>query len=181
MRTAPSAFTRRLDREFGGRLRIRWSSERGEWHVEQRVARAHLAQHRLNDNDDAGIRQRDGYDYLMAIREGDRMPCPRCGRTVKVPVMVQGEARCSACDTRYGAAYFPLDGDALMQYLRRLDPYLGWRDRILKDIEAANAAVPRRHERNLENAIETGVKDRWLDIAGIPHVGYTGREKAWVR
>jgi hypothetical protein len=181
MRTAPSAFTRRLQKEFGGRLRIRWSSERGEWHVEQRVSRAHLPQHRINDNDDAGIRQRDGYDYLLAIREGDRMPCPRCGGTTRVPVMATGEARCPSCDTRYAAAYFPLEGDALIQYLRRLDPTLGWHREIVKNIEAANAAVPRRQQRALDNALETGVKDRWKDIAEIPHVGYTGREKAWDR
>src|SRR5574343_1629107 len=116
MRIAPSAFTARLEREFGGRLRIRWSTQRGEWHIEQKVARAHLPQYYLYENDDAGIRQRDGYDYLLAIREGDRMPCPRCGHTVKVPVMVTGEARCDRCGKRYGAAYFPLEGDALIQY-----------------------------------------------------------------
>jgi hypothetical protein len=37
--TPPELFVEKLEREFGRRLRIRWSHERSEWHIEQKIRR----------------------------------------------------------------------------------------------------------------------------------------------
>ena len=186
MRQPPSTFAARLQREFGGRLRIRWSTQRGEWQVEQKVARASVPRFRLSDNDDDAIRMWDGYDFLMAVREGDRMPCPYDGTTLKVPAMGTGEVTCTYCklrgrEGRYAAAYFPLDGDGLIQYLRRLDPILGWNRNMARDADRHNAAITSGYERAVSNTIEASTKEHWTQLVGIPHVGFTGREKAWER
>lgn len=181
MYTPPSGFTAQLQREFGGRLRIRWSDKRGEWHIEQRVGRAVVPPRFVSDYDDDSIRARDGYAFVMAIRPGDRMPCPGCGFTVKVPVMHSGEVRCDYCrsrerDGRYAAAYFPL-GTALIQHLRRIDPLLGWNKNLAAEADARNVAVLRDKEKAVEDAIYGGTSENWKRIAGIPQVGYTGRER----
>ena len=40
MSTIPESFAERLDAAFKGRLRIRWSDARKEYHLEQKVGRA---------------------------------------------------------------------------------------------------------------------------------------------
>lgn len=177
MRNAPSDFSKRLQREFDGRLRVRWSTQRGEWQIEQRVARAHIASSPVLVNDDDGIRAQDGYAFVMSIREGDRMPCSRCSHDVRVPVMSTAEATCPHCKQRAAAAYFPLEGDALIQYLRRLDPLLDWHRELAAWQDDANAAATRAKERDVGNVIEASTKDHWNQLVGIPHVGYTGREQ----
>lgn len=181
MRTPPSDFARRLKREFDDRLRIRWSNKRGEWQIEQRVARSQVAHALISDNDDPAIRARDGFVYVMSVRDGDRMPCPAGdGTTLKVPVNHTGEVTCPTCkrfgrNGRYAAAYFPLDGEALIQYLRRLDPVLGWNRGITKDIDATERAMYAAKQRNVSNAIEAGTLENWKRLAQIPNVGYTGK------
>jgi hypothetical protein len=174
-------FTRRLQREFDGRLRLRWSNKRREWQVEQRVARSQVAPAPISDNDDPAIRARDGFVYVMSVREGDRMPCPTGdGTTLKVPVGHTGEVVCPTCkrygrNGRFAAAYFPLEGDALIQYLRRLDPLLGWNRGITKGIDAQERSVYATKQRNVSNAIEAGTLENWRRLAQIPQFGYTGK------
>jgi hypothetical protein len=182
--TLPVGFARRIQREFDGRLRIRWSNKQREWHVEQRVARSQVAHSPLQNDDDPAIRARDGYVFVMSVREGDRMPCPTGdGTTLKVPVGHTGEVICPTCKRygrtgRFASSYFPLDGEALIQYLRRLDPVLGWNRGITKDIDALERSVHRGRERTVSNAIETGTLENWKRLAEIPHFGYTGKVMA---
>lgn len=179
--TLTGEFARRIQREFDGRLRIRWSNKRREWQVEQRVARSQVAHAPISDGDDSAIRARDGFVYVMSIRDGDRMPCPAGdGTTLRVPVGHTGEVLCPTCKRhgrtgRYAAAYFPLDGDSLIQYLRRLDPLLGWNRGITKDINAQERAVYLAKERKVSNAIEDGALENWKKLAQIPQWGYTGK------
>jgi|GEM_PF-1751416 len=179
--TLTADFARRIQREFDGRLRIRWSNKRREWQVEQRVSRSQVADAHVSDNDDPAIRARDGYVYVMSIRDGDRMPCPAGdGTTLKVPVGHTGEVTCPECKRwgrtgRYAAAYFPLEGDSLIQYLRRLDPLLGWNRGITKDINAQERAVYESQQRKVSNAIEAGTLENWKRLAQIPQWGYTGK------
>jgi len=179
MKHAPSAFVSRLDREFGGRLRIRWSDQREEWHIEQKVGNAVVPAFHVSDFDDEAIRARDGYGFVMAIREGTRMPCPRCGSTLAVPALHTAETRCDSCKRMgyghvYAAAYFPLEGDALIQYLRRLDPLLGHRDEITRDQDEARRRIEASRERHCMNEITAATAENYRRIAGIPQFGYTG-------
>jgi hypothetical protein len=176
----PIDFARRLQDEFNGRLRVRWSVARQEWHIEQRVGRAALPPFRISEIDDRLIRYRDGYAFVMAIRPGDRMPCPTCHLTVKVPVLKTGEAVCSHCqfkgrDGRYKAAYFPLN-DILLEHLRKIDPERGGIERVTAEADQALVQRERSIERNTKNQIEAGIKEDIRRVLQIPQVGYTGKE-----
>lgn len=181
---APEDFQRRLEREFGGRLRIRWSVKRGEFHIEQKVGRASLPPTFVSEADDETIRAKDGYGFVMAIRPGTRMPCPGCSTTLDVPAMRTGEVRCTFCrvkglDGRYAAAYFPLEGDALIQHLRRIDPLNTWRDALAAEADAINRRITASKDRDLSNYNEAVAKDWFNRLVGIPQVGYTGKEHSW--
>lgn len=181
MRNAPDDFQSRLKREFDGRLRIRWSTGKGEWHIEHKVGRAVVPPSPVDETDDEHIRARDGYMFVMAIREGDRMPCPGCGTELRVPILKTAEVKCTYCklsgkDGRYPAAYYPLEGDMLIERLREIDPFRGRGKVIAGMMDQRNKAIMQSRERELTNTIEASTKDNWNRIAGIPSVGYTGRE-----
>jgi len=180
VRQPPIRFTERLERLFDGRLRCRWSHQRGEWHIEYKVGRGRPPAFFVSGYDDAAIRAKDGYALLIAVRTGDRMPCPRCGYEMKVPVRMLAESRCDYCraqglDGRYPAAYFDLDSDSLLDYLARLDPYRSWRHGLHKQADANNERILREKERAFANHIEAVTKDNYNQLVGIPSVGYTGK------
>lgn len=173
-------FQRRLDREFGGRLRIRWSAPRQEYHIEQRVGRAVLPPLRPHHPDeDAFVRARDGYDFLMAIRPGDRLPCPTCHRQLKVAALEFRETTCPHCkeagrDGRIAACYFPLS-EILLDELRARDPLRGGPERMRAMMDAANERLQQARDREFRNYNEDVVKDNFDTLFSIQKVGYTGR------
>ena len=180
MRHAPERLTERLLRLFDGRVRIRWSQQRGEWHLEYKVGRGRPASFFVSGFDDAAIRAADGYAMLLAIRTGDRMPCPRCGYEMAVPVRKLAESRFEYCaaqgrDGRYPAAFFDLDGDSLIEYLSKLDPYRGWRKNLHKQADENNDRLLKSRERDFANRIEATTKDDFRRLVGIQGVGYTGK------
>lgn len=175
-------FQNRLARIFDDRLRVRWSTKRGEWHVEYKIAPGQLAKFPVNSWDDDAIRAKDGYAFILAVREGDRMPCPKCGCTLKVPLFKMAEVKCEYCklqgyDGRYPACFFPLEGDALITYLAKLDPQRGWRDNLAKQADAANERLLAQRERDFENTIEAATKDNINDLFQIPRVGFGGMKR----
>ncbi len=180
MRHAPTRFVERLKTMFDDRLRIRWSNQRGEWHIEYKVGRGRPASFFVSGYDDAAIRAKDGYAFLLAIRTGDRMPCPRCGHDMPVPVRKLAESTCEYCrmqgrDGRYPAAFFDLDGESLFEYLRRIDPYRGWRHNLHRMADATNDRILKAKEREFANKIEAITMDNYNQLVGIPSVGYTGK------
>ena len=184
MYNAPSRFTDRLSREFDGRFRIRWSVQKHEWHIEYKVARGKSHLIHAKSNDDNLIRAREGYAFAMAIQQGDRMPCPRCGYELKVPCFKFGEVKCDYCaisgrPSRVAASYFPLDGDMLIQELIKLDPMRAYRDGMAQKADAFNDAKIKGMERKFANQSEDIIKDKFTQIAGIQSVGYSGREAMW--
>lgn len=187
---APDQFLARLREEFRDRLRIRWADTQGEWHLEQKVGRGifdpplpshKIAPHQRELQYEKRERARDGYAFVMAIRPGDRMPCPACGLTMHVPVMELTEAKCGWClehgrDTRLMACYFPL-GEVLIDHLKKIDPE---RDGIRRQRDEADLANARKLARE-ERAADSELRDSLFDAAvdQIPKWGYTGREAAW--
>lgn len=178
MRKPPEAFVERLDRLFDHRLRIRWSNQRQEWHIEYKVARGKQMNFFVSEWDDGAVRARDGYAFVLAIRTGDRMPCPRCGMEVKVPIFKIGEAKCDYC-TMQGkngfitAAFFPLEGDALMTHLIKFDPLRTYRDDLVKRADEANARLEEQKERAFASEVESLTNESYRQLVGIPSVGYT--------
>jgi hypothetical protein len=184
---APQSFLNRLRDEFGGRLRLRWAPTQGEWHLEQRVGRGifdpPLPSHRVAPHQRAiqfekRERARDGFSFVMAVRPGDRMPCPACGSTLKVPVMEMRETICTACaakgrDSHVMAAFYPL-GEVLLDHLRKIDPERDGVRRQARDIDLANDARQASLARAADGALHDGLIDAAMEQ--FPRVGYTGKE-----
>lgn len=178
----PVEFTTRLNHLFDHRLRCRWSHQRDEWHIEAKVAPGQVLNCVVKDNDDDALRAQDGYAYVMSIRTGDRMPCPRCSHEVEVPIFKIGDIVCSYCkmqgqQAHITAAYFPLESDALTQHLIRFDPLRSYRDTIAKDADAHNAAVAKQKEKEFDWNTKSAILDDYRRLVGIPTVGYTGKEQ----
>lgn len=174
----PEEFAARLDAAFDGRLRIRWSQAEGAYHVEQRVARA-LINFPAALTDDEAIRLRDGYHFIMVVRTGDRMPCPRCGATLKVPLRTSTMVTCDPCrqrglEYRIPAAHYPLD-DTLIDHLKSIDPLRGMSKALRSKVEAHNAALTQQQQQAVLNRLTDKANDDFAQIAGIPSVGYTGK------
>jgi ribosomal protein L37AE/L43A len=145
------------------------------WFIEQKVARPTPLRRHVDEQDDIGIRARDGYAFVMAITQGDRMECPKCHLTTHVPVMRMKEAKCEHCNASFRAVHYPL-GDALLEHLRYSDPFRGGTERIERELLNADQARERAKARELRNEVEAATKDLARPLMGIPYVGYTGKE-----
>jgi len=175
---APTSFRESLARQFNNRLRVRWSDARHEWQIEQKMRRARLAQKRLTagtvEEDDI-VRDRDGYVFVLAVKPGNRMPCPGCGITLGIPELRMKRSTCPRCGHSFLAVYYPL-GDMLLEHLRYTDPYRDGLDRMVKAQDDADATLREQKLRERRNEGEAIWKDHFNEIAGIPTFGYTGRE-----
>lgn len=174
----PGWFAKQLDAEFDRQIRVRWSDTARAFQVERRIRRSSFAPHGVKPGDDEAIRIVDGFDLVCEVAGGDRLPCPRCGRTVSLPVREMREAKCPACGRVFRAVYWPL-GDALLQHLRYIDPVRGGIERVFEDADKANFQLERMRRRDLWNHGESVWKEDYNRLVGIPSVGYTGREKTW--
>jgi hypothetical protein len=179
---APSAFVQGLHSILGEDYRVRWSFASRDWHIEQRVGPRRAVDGVIANDADDHIRARDGYWLVMRVRDGDRMPCPDCQSTLRVPVRKIGEATCDWCRAqgktgRHTAAFWPLD-DSLLMELKRTRPENA--REIVKAADERNRLRVAALQRDVANSIETGTKEHWTKLVGIPSVGYTGRETSWV-
>lgn len=175
----PSEFVSRLKSEFPN-LRIRFSTKRQAFQIEQQVGRGCLPPLRIDPYDDDLIRAKDGYWKVCEVNLGTSMPCPECGQTLKVPELKFKEVRCEYCvanrrDGRIICGYFPL-GEALFEYLRRMDPLRGGIERNAATVDAHNKRLMDARAKEVANTVET-IKDDYGFISGIPMVGYTGNTK----
>lgn len=174
---APSSFVRRLAQEHAGRLRIRWSIAWSRWEIEQKVGRAAFLPLRVSEIDDSRIRARDGYAPLLSVTPGTTMPCPRCRMKLEVPSFEFREIICDYCrfkgrDGGLMAAYWPLDGEGLLEHLRKIDPFRG-RD---AKVQAKEADL---HNTRRDQAIDKKTDNEGFDylwdaaLTQLPKVGYT--------
>lgn len=170
----------RLEKVFDNRLRIRWSEASKEFHIEQKVGHGFSLGMPVSEDDDALIRARDGYHYVMSIRDGDRMPCPECGFTLRVPVRDTEDLRCGFCQlqgktTRVVAGFWPLD-DALITHLQKIDPLRGKQDEIAEAADRRNRLLVQSRENDAFAPGNAYAEEAYNRMVGIPQVGYTGRE-----
>ena len=170
----PESFQRSLQEQFDGRLRVRWSPSTSTYQIEQRfrAVRSRFAA----PNDDEAIRDRDGFQFILAVAPGDRSRCPKCQRDTKIAVKQFKESRCEHCEAKLKICHFPLD-ESLLQHLRYTDPYRGGLERLQADLEASELAIAVAKQRDLRNKIESATKDDFKRLVGISQFGYTGREQ----
>ena len=64
-------FVKLLEREFRGRLRVRWSSRKHTFEIEQKVGRAAYRPIRWLEEDDTFVCARDGYVHVLSVAPGD--------------------------------------------------------------------------------------------------------------
>ena len=191
--TIPAWVHTRLQRDFGGRFRVRWTGNRGgEFLVEQKLAPGQVIEpptrsdKSYNTNDDAYIQARDGFGFVFSIRPGTRMPCPIDGTTLDVPIRQTRETVCPTCrkagrEGRYRAAYYPIDSEVWIEHLRFLDPLSGGVYRVRERVLADNARREKSMENDALNQVDAAGLDNFGKLFDIKSVGYTGKEHAWVR
>lgn len=180
MYQAPASFLSKLKAEFNGRLRIRWSDAKNEFHIEQQVGRAALPPRYIGLEDDRGIRARDGYHFILSVKAGNHVPCRTCNFTCPVPELRTGEIKCSRCGfqgrraTKEFGGYWPLN-DLLIDYLKGIDPERDGHLRASKEQDLANARVELSRKRNIFNTVEAAAYDDKYQLFGTPFSGYTGK------
>jgi hypothetical protein len=182
MQIVPRQFQRDLEHNFHGRVRIRWSSQHEEWQIEEKVAQGLLATTPVKSESDTAIRMRDGYSFICGVKTGDRMPCPRCKRTLRVPIHEFGEVSCGYCaqqgrGSSVIAGHFELN-DRLLQHLRRISAEYTWRDEIIKEIKTDEVRQELSKERELDNIAETAISDGYQRMNEIQQFGYTPKTNA---
>lgn len=185
----PGDFEAKLEREFRGRLRIRWSTKRGEWHIEQRVRRGMLEGQKpskkgWDESRDEYVRYRDGYVLVMAVTTGDKWACPICGHDMNVPFMQTTHVRCDFCKLqgksgRQSVVHMPL-GDVLMNHLKSIDPENPISEKLAEDLDRQNEALARTMETDAIRPTEAAFEERYNRIVGIPQFGYSGASKMWL-
>jgi hypothetical protein len=167
---------------------VRWSNTRNEFLVEQKVNRGSAVMSeglwqrwnslseadRLSKLDDL-IRAQDGYAFVLSVKPGDRMPCPRCKRVARIPVLEMREAKCPHCHKRFRAVYYPL-GPMLLEHLRYTDPYRGGLERVERDLEVAEEHRLYQGQRKFSRETEAAWKEDKLRLFQGDMVGYTGKE-----
>lgn len=179
---APREFLKRLESEFRGRYRLRWSNQRGEWLIEEKLQRGEFGSFSLDEESDVFIRMRDGYGLVCTIRTGDRMPCPRCRTTLPVPVKEFAEVVCGFCKQQGRkattiAGFFPLNDD-LIYHLRRINPDMPWHETQLMEVNTANAQREKELDREVDNVSEAVWGDNHRQLFNTPTTGYTPRTDA---
>lgn len=182
MRIPPQQFVADLDRNFHGRMRIRWSNQKHEWQIEEKVARGLLPDMYVSSENDTAIRLRDGYGLVCAIKTGDRMPCPKCNTELRVPIHEFAEVRCPFCAHRGRsesviAGYFDLN-DRLIEHLRKISAEYAWRDEILNEIKHDTERREVSQERELDNIAQAALSDGYNRMNEVLQVGYTPKTDA---
>jgi hypothetical protein len=181
-------FSKQLEREFDGRFRVRWSNRRDAYQVEFKVQMGQVLEPPMTINgsydtyNDDYIRARDGYDFLVEVRRGDRMPCPNCGFTVALIPMQMREAQCEYCtlrgkDGRVSAVFYPLN-HVLIEHLRFIDPITGGAKRVLERVKKNMALRQERADAMAFNEIDEVNKEFFPKFYDIKSYGYTGNGPA---
>jgi hypothetical protein len=181
-------FNKRLETEFGGRLRARRAPTSGDIHIEEKRGRGifdpPLPPHKITPKTarlqfEKRERARDGFAFVMAIAPGDRIPCPTCHLPLRLSVMEIKEAVCEYCrgrnvDTSVMTVYFPL-GESLIDHLKKIDPLNDGVQRQIREVEQANTARQKAIDKAAEDTRYDLLKDAILQQ--LPSVGYTGKEQ----
>lgn len=173
----PSQFQRRLLRDFGGRLRMRWSDATQQYQLEEKVGRASMPAHDKSP-DDNKIRATEGYGLVLTVAPGDREGCRQCGATIHLPVFDFAETRCPRCGALTRSCYWPLT-DMLIEHLRKIDPLRDGPSRLKDEADTHNFQADQALQKKTSNTIKDITFDSFNEVAEIPTFGYTGPQAMW--
>lgn len=140
--------------------------------LEEKAGRSRLPSRKITEIDDAGIRAKDGYRYVLEVRPGTTMPCPKCKAETKVPVMEFKEAKCTRCGKTWPCAFFPI-GPSLLEHIRKIDPYRGGLERTIQQLEADDLAFRKYQQKQIDSFTRDAIMDNLDQFLGVPKVGYT--------
>lgn len=171
----PEEFQQRLDQEFNGLIRVRWSDKLSEWHVEQKVRRAVGWPDGWDRYSDNTIRYKDGYVWIMSFKQGTKFPCPHCNLTLKAPSLRSEMVSCEHCRLKgYNhqqlAGHWPMS-ETLIDHLKMLK----WKLDHPDDLNKMDAALKKQHLRQVLDPTIDRIADRFNQGMGIQSVGYTGK------
>lgn len=173
----PEDFQTQLDKTFDNKLRVRWSDKLGEWQIEQKVRRGLAVDPLKPDpyNDDQ-IRHKDGYVWVMSVKQGSKFPCPQCGLDLSAPTRQTEMVSCQHCRAKgynhhWVASHWPLD-QTLIDHLQKMEREID--DKAVR-LRKARTILQRQQERMVLDPTLAEFEDSFNRIAGIPSVGYTGK------
>jgi hypothetical protein len=172
-----ASFVAGLERDFGGKIRARWSTQRNRWQIE-RKGRELPGKIDLSDRVDRRTRLQDGYYRILEVSPGSLVCCGRCQKDYKAEIFNLAAPRCPHCDNLETVLNWPL-GENLLEYLRRSDPDRDGLDRMERDQKASEEAAEKAADRERANYGEDVWKDEFTNIFEIQSKGYTGKEAAW--
>jgi hypothetical protein len=190
---APESFVEKLESQFRGRLRVRFSQERKAWHIEQRVRRglfpgfkptkSRSGKVKWDESVDRYVQARDGVVLIMEVATGTNTDCPVCKKPLKVPYYTTSVVTCLFCklqgkQSHTPLVYFPLNDD-LLAYLRKIDPENPASARLAEDQDRANEALEREQDARAWLATEAAFEDDYRRVAGIPYAHLSGRTSFW--
>lgn len=173
MLTPPEWFQETLHQESNGKFRIRWSVARDRWQIEEKAARARMADRPISITDDEKIREYDGYTLFAEVAPGSRIKCDRCQRWMKVEEQQFKTSRCGHCRKEHKAFYWELS-DSLLQHMRKVDPDRGGIERVFQEVDEKTRIRNRSNVRDGRNYRESVGKDTFNFVHDIQSVGYTG-------
>jgi hypothetical protein len=94
---------------------------------------------------------------------------------MRTEVVRCGFCRLKGFEPSVSVMHLPLN-DALIDYLRKIDPMNPVSERLAEDLERQNDALAATMEQDALNAGTAEAEQRYNRIVGIPQVGYTGKE-----
>jgi hypothetical protein len=172
--TIPTWFEEEWNETFRGRFRIRWSAGKNRWQVEQKMARAVMQNRPIHHDEDDKIRERDGFELFAEICPGSRLKCDRCKRWIQASIEKFKTTKCSHCRKEHKAFFYTL-GPALLQHMRRVDPYTGGIERVFEEVDSKTFSRDLSRRRDRQNYGEAVIKQDYNHIHDIPSWGYVGK------
>jgi predicted Zn-ribbon and HTH transcriptional regulator len=174
----PQSFLDGLNRDFGGKVRLRWSPQRNRWQIERKgPPEGKVSDWR--DRFDALIRVRDRVYRVMEVSPGSLVTCGYCAFDYHTPQFSKQAARCPRCDKQELVMNWPL-GDRLLEELRFGDPDRDGLERMWKDTLREEEALEKGRKRDSRNYGEAVWKEEFNRVFEIQSKGYTGKEHSWV-
>ncbi len=175
--SVPQSFLDGLRRDFGTKIRLRWSPARNRWQIE-RKGREMSKISDPKDRFDTWTRVREGFYRILETSPGSLVECSYCGADYHWPMFTLQAAKCPQCAKEELVMNWPL-GDKLLEHLRFTDPERDGIQRLERDMAEAELRAELAAERSRSEFGKDLWRDEFTRIFEIQSRGYEGPAKAW--